>query len=142
MRFSIRETVFSNKPVANPLIFVLTIEVKKYRFFALQMIEKENHDVGTLQIIRIQGGPIFPFVNDRSFGGGRLRLLPACHRFCARLERRLLGRECVPSAPCHDPAITFVHSNDDMFDRVRPSAALETQVSSRRRLFDQMAPAA
>jgi len=31
------------------------------------MIEKENHDVGTLHIIRIQGGPIFPFVNDCSF---------------------------------------------------------------------------
>jgi len=100
------------------------------------MIEKENYDVGALQIIRIQGGPIFPFVNDRSFGGVVFALCRHVIASAPAFERRLPGLECVPSAPCHDPAITFVHSNDDMFDRVRPSAALETQISSRRRLFE------
>lgn len=141
MRFSIRETVFSNKPVANPLIFVLTIEAKKHRLFALQMIEKENHDVGTLQIIRIQGGPIFPFVNDRSFGGVVFAL---CRHVIASAPGSSAVCQGVNAFLQHHvmtPAITFVHSNDDMFDRVRPGAALETQISSRRRLFDQMARA-
>src|SRR5262245_16034596 len=131
MRFSIREMAFSNKPVVDPLIFVLTIEVKEHRLFALQMIEKENHDVGTLQIIRIQGGPIFPFVNDRSFGGGRLRLVPACHRYFVRLERHLPRRECVSSAPCHDPAITISYLPKRAFcDRARRARSVSTQVST------------
>ena len=99
MRFSIRETAFSNEPAADSLIFILTIEVKKHRFFALQMSEKEDHDFGTLQIIRIQGGPIFPFVNDRSFG----RVVFALRRqVIAPASGHLPGRERVPSAPCHD----------------------------------------
>ena len=37
------------------------------RLFRLQMSEKEPDDIGAAQVIWVQGGPIFPFVNDGSF---------------------------------------------------------------------------
>ena len=122
MRFSIRETAFSNKPVADSLIFILTIEVKKHRLFALQMSEKKDHDFGTLQIIRILPIREWPLVWQ-----GRLRLAPTGHRSGVWLERHLPGRERVPSAPCHDPAKALLLTYD-MFDRVGQSAALHTDL--------------
>ena len=49
------------------LILVRRIEIKKPRLFRLQMSEKEPDDIGAAQVIWVQGGPIFPFVNDGSF---------------------------------------------------------------------------
>src|SRR5262245_25199338 len=103
MRFSIRETAFSNEPVTDSLIFNLKIQGKKEQLFCFEMSEKEDHDFGTLQIIRIQGGPIFPFVNDRSFGGVVFALR---RQVIAPASGHLPGRERVPSAPCHDPVKT------------------------------------
>src|SRR5262249_49786880 len=131
MRFSIRETAFSNEPVTDSLIFILTIEVKKHRLFALQMSEKEDHDFGLCRSSP-QGGPIFPFVNDRSFGRVVFALRRQVIAPASGSERHLPGRERVPSAPCHDPVKALLLTYD-MLDRLGPSAALQTQISSSRR---------
>jgi len=56
------------QPRRDRLPLVVRQKIEKLGLFLLQVGKEERVSAGIRQVVRIQGGPIFPFVNDRPSG--------------------------------------------------------------------------